>query len=100
MTHDDDDPVERSRVRATIEPLVMTFYVEHAGQPFHIEELRSYVRSFTVNIAPDSPGRILRVLRQEGKLNYVVLNRRQSLYQFRSNADADQTDNRPDAAVG
>jgi len=35
-------------------------------------------------IAPDSPGRILRELRLRGWLNYVVINRRQSLYQFRS----------------
>jgi hypothetical protein len=34
--------------------------------------------------APDSPGRILRELRLTGKLNYVVINRRQSLYQFRA----------------
>ena len=32
-------------------------------------------------IAPDSPGRILRQLRQQKLLNYTVVSRRQSLYQ-------------------
>ena len=40
--------------------------------------------SHDVRIAPDSPGRILRELRLNGRLDYVVLNRRQSLYQFRA----------------
>lgn len=46
---------------------------------FHLEELASSVRSAT-GIAPDSPGRILRMLRQAGQIRYRVLNRRQSLY--------------------
>lgn len=31
----------------------------------------------------DSPGRILRLLRQRGKLDYVVVDRSKSTYQFR-----------------
>jgi hypothetical protein len=33
-------------------------------------------------VAPDSPGRVLRMLRGDGSLDYTVLNRAKSLYQF------------------
>ena len=61
----------------------MDFARLYAGHAFHAEELRRCVLIYEPEIAPDSPGRILRLLRQEGKLNYVVINRRNSLYQFR-----------------
>ena len=48
-----------------------------------VEELRQYVELHAPDIAPDSPGRILRELRLDGLLNYEVINRRDSLYQFR-----------------
>ena len=79
----DDDEGERARVRSLIGPLIMDFSKQRAGRKFHVEDLRRYVRGFFPDIAPDSPGRILRDLRQCGKLYYVVINRRQSLYQFR-----------------
>lgn len=79
-----DDRGERQRVFATIAPIIMNFCHEHVdGSTFHVDELREYVLDRVVQIAPDSPGRILRELRLVGQLNYVVLNRRQSLYQFR-----------------
>jgi hypothetical protein len=62
----------------------MTFYVDNAGQLFHAEDLRRYVLAVEPEIAPGSPDRILRALRQEGKLDYVVIDRRNSLYQFRA----------------
>jgi hypothetical protein len=83
MTRYNDDGPERGRVYGKIAPLIMQFYRDHSGQRFHVEQLRRYVESTTPDIAPDSPGRILRELRLEGKLNYVVLDRRASLYQFR-----------------
>lgn len=46
---------------------------------FHADELRKYVAA-NVASAPGSPDRILRALRQAGKLHYVVVNRRASLY--------------------
>ena len=78
-----DDPGERGRVYDKIAPMIMEFSRLYAGQQFHVEELRAYVRDVIPDIAPDSPGRILRQLRQEGRFDYVVINRRQSLYQFR-----------------
>jgi hypothetical protein len=80
MTHDDDDPGERERVFARIAPLVMAFAIEHDWRAYHAEDLRVYVLERDPGIAPDSPGRIMRELRLRGKLDYVVLNRRQSLY--------------------
>jgi len=84
MSGSDDDRGERERVYARIAPLILDFHTLYAGQLFHVEQLRQYVRSQVPDIAPDSPGRILRALRLEGALNYVIINRRQSLYQFRA----------------
>jgi hypothetical protein len=78
-----DTPEERERVYSKIAPIIMEFSMVRAGTQFHAEELRTFVRDRAPEIAPDSPGRILRALRLEGRLNYVVLNRRDSLYQFR-----------------
>lgn len=83
MSKYDDDPYERDRVYGRIAPIILTFYREHAGEMFRMEQLRRYVISRAPEIAPDSPSRILRELRLDNRINYVVLNRRQSLYQFR-----------------
>lgn len=84
MSNDDDEPEERARVYSRIAPLILTFARINAGRAFHAEDLRQYVLFFDPGVAPDSPGRILRLLRQEGKLDYVVIDRRGSLYQFRA----------------
>lgn len=78
----DDDRVERARVYARIAPMILEFHELHPGEEFHVEELRRFVRQRLPQIAPDSPGRILRALRLDGRLDYVILNRRASLYQF------------------
>ena len=72
-----------ARVREKIARNIMDFHNERPGAQFHVEDLRRYVLARVPNIAPDSPGRILRSLRQDRLLDYVVINRRQSLYQFR-----------------
>lgn len=48
---------------------------------FHMEDLTTYV-SADVQVAPDSPGRILRMLRKTGRVGYRVVNRRESLYEL------------------
>jgi len=83
MSKDDDAPGERARVYSRIAPIIMEFYREYTGATFHMEDLRRYVISRAPEIAPDSPSRILRELRLENRLNYVVLSRYESLYQFR-----------------
>jgi hypothetical protein len=83
MSRGDDDPEERERVYSRIAPIILQFKAEHSTSTFHVEDLREYVRRCVPEIAPDSPGRILRELRLQRLLDYVVINRRQSLYQFR-----------------
>jgi len=82
MSKDDDDPGERGRVFAKIAPIIVAYYKANPRRQFHVEELRQHVLAWVPDIAPDSPGRILRELRQIGQLNYLVVNRRQSLYRF------------------
>jgi len=84
MSRDNDSPEDRYRVFSRIAPIIMDFYGNHAGEAFHAEDLRRHVLWLDPGIAPDSPGRILRELRLRGWLNYVVINRRQAPYQFRS----------------
>ena len=79
----DDAPEERARVFSRIAPVVIAFRWHNPINTWHVEELLRFVRGYCPEIAPDSPGRILRQLRLMGRLNYVVINRRQSLYQFR-----------------
>ena len=53
---------------------------------FYMEELRQFVENRIGegnHIAPDSPGRILRQLRQQGLLNYALVSRSKSLYEVK-----------------
>jgi hypothetical protein len=83
MNEYNDAPEERARVFGRIAPIVMAFYRERVGRLFSAEQLRRYVLEREPTTAPDSPGRILRELRLRGRLDYAVINRRKSLYQFR-----------------
>jgi hypothetical protein len=67
------------RVSARIRPAVKEFCLSRIGQQFHVEELTSYVRAKTT-VAPGSPDRILRDLRQQGEIDYEVVSRSKSLY--------------------
>jgi hypothetical protein len=81
----DDAPEERKRVFAKIAATILEFHDIHPGAEFHVEELRRFVLGRVQGIAPDSPGRILRELRLRGVLDYIIVNRRQSLYRFCTN---------------
>lgn len=65
-----------------IEGAILDFF---AGRPigfqFHAEDLLRFVGQ-SVDVSPDSPSRILRHLRRAGRLNYRVINRAGSLYEF------------------
>ena len=51
---------------------------------FRAEDLRMFVfRSCCGHMAPGSADRVLRSLRSQKKLDYVVVNRRQSIYRWR-----------------
>ena len=73
-----------TRVFAKIAPHVVGFCKGRLTQQqplFHMEDLESHVRALVPDTAPDSPSRILRSLRQQKWLDYVVRNRRDSLYE-------------------
>ena len=80
---------ERSEQRANIErvsnriaPLVYGFVKSlGAGAEFHMTELQEHVNAASPG-SPESPSRILRLLRQERKIGYTVLNRSKSLYRI------------------
>ena len=75
---------ELSRVKTNISELVEAFVLcrWQTGQPrFHMRDLHDYIFTRT-HIAPASPDRILRQLRQEGKFDYKVIDRRSSCYQI------------------
>lgn len=69
------------RVKDRIGELIIQFCATRSS--FHMEDLRRYVEAnIGESIAPDSPGRILRGLRQRGQINYRVASRSQSLYEI------------------
>jgi hypothetical protein len=72
------------RVKGNIDAHVLAFCRERFDQcppRFFMTELTTFVRN-RIGIAPDSPGRILRSLRQDGSIDYDVINRRASLYEL------------------
>ena len=82
-----NDREERARVKSRIGSLILEFFAivkNHewiVKQTFHMQELLQFVEEgVSGKVAPDSPGRILRQLRQQHLLNYEVVSRRQSLY--------------------
>ena len=77
--------IQLSRVQQRIAPIILDFYAYRLFRNpyFHMNELFAYVEKNTL-IAPASPDRILRALRQEGKLDYIVVDRRASYYLLRS----------------
>ena len=72
------DQQERERVRSRIEALIRAFCREN--DTFHMDQLTFYVQA-RMKVAPDSPGRILRLLRQNG-LPVELVSRRGSLYRM------------------
>lgn len=73
------------RVRQKISPKILEFcrLRLHSNPLFHMKELTDFVQA-QVGVAPDSPGRILRLLRQAGHINYTVIDRKNSTYQLQS----------------
>ena len=73
------------RVKSRIERPIMLFaaaVMRRRDPTFHMEDLRTWVRRSVTHIAPDSPGRILRLLRQANRLDYKVISRRDSHYKL------------------
>lgn len=73
-----------SRVRAELEPAIIEFFRKlQLHSPFHAQDLRDWVDQVTGTLhAPASAQRILQLMRRAGALDYEIINRRASLYQF------------------
>ena len=69
------------KVASIIEKFYMNS-LKNGNPEFFAEELRELVASMINKLAPGTTDRILRQLRQQNVINYVVLNRAQSLYKF------------------
>jgi hypothetical protein len=82
MTRENDAPEERARVRGKITWLVLAYARTYADIEFHAFDLLAFILANGIRVAPGSPCRILRDLRQTGVINYVVTNRGLSLYRF------------------
>ncbi len=75
-----DDPAQRDRVRERIAHAILFFATQRCGEDFFMEDLRRFIARDVGPVAPASPDRILRDLRQRGKLKYEVVDRQKSLY--------------------
>ncbi len=74
-----DQPEERERVHVRIGPSIVEFARNHQ-RPFFMDDLRRHLTLTVGIVAPASPDRILRQLRQQKKLDYIVVDRKRSLY--------------------
>jgi hypothetical protein len=81
MTEQDQ---QLNRVAATAKDAILTFINARLASDdptFTADQLRNYVMNNVVGgVSPGSSDRVLRMLRQTGKINYVVMNRGKSLY--------------------
>ena len=71
-----------SSVSSRIGGSILNFYGVNRGREFHANDLRQHVSEQTGLTAPASADRVMRDLRQKGKLQYIVVNRAGSLYRF------------------
>lgn len=73
---------ELERVKSKIGNEVLSFlrWRMHSNRVFRMVQLTEYVKQFT-SLAPDSPGRVMRDLRQRGLCKYKLRNRRASEYE-------------------
>ncbi len=69
------------RVDRNIRHIVLDFCSRNVGRPFSLIELEIFVMNER-KITPGSPGRILRLLKQERVINYQQLSRHKSKYQI------------------
>jgi hypothetical protein len=86
-----DKPVPFAKADKTIKTLAsrlapaVQYFVERrlasSDPTFTTAQLLHYVRDAVGHVAPGSPERILRMLRQAGKLNYKVVNRKRGEYE-------------------
>jgi len=77
---DFDQASHLHRVTSKTSAAIAEFFAKlEVGATFHAQELRDYVAA-QVPVAPASPDRVMRKLRQVGEINYELVDRRGSLY--------------------
>jgi hypothetical protein len=72
-----------TRVALNLNQVIVHFWqirMSSAGRQFTANELRQYVQHHNFGTAPASADRVMRLLRAQGKINYVLTNRAKSLY--------------------
>lgn len=80
-TLDFDQPRQLQRVSDKIAGHVCAFFAARGlNRTFYNAELLSFVQGREA-CAPDSAARIMRLLRRQGRINYRVISRAESLYQ-------------------
>lgn len=77
--HDDEQDSELKRVEERIAEAIVEFC--RNNDRFRAETLRRFVRGRVGIVAPGSPDRVLRDLRQRGFLDYRVVSRSESMYE-------------------
>ena len=81
--------VQLARVANGIEAEVYRFCAESVGREFHLRELTDAVTAAHDGyVAPDSPARLLRLLRQRGLVQVALVSRSSSLYRIDGVAEA------------
>jgi hypothetical protein len=68
------------RVRENIESAIVGFCSRRIGKTFRASDLAAWVIFIVPGTAPDSPSRVLRLLRADGVIEYEVVSRAGSLY--------------------
>ena len=82
-----DSNSELERVKTNIGSAIRSFCKTRVqtNPLFFMSDLVRYVSGFPgVSVAPNSPARILQIMRRKGLLNYVVVNRSKSMYKVMS----------------
>ena len=75
------------RVKGRIEKAIAEFFryrTTNGALEFHADDLRDWVADRVGTVAPDSPGRIMRIMRRQQSINYEVSNRARSLYEVKT----------------
>ncbi len=89
---DAQQSAELARVSSKLEPLVLAFFAsKKSGDEFHINELTRFVWRINPLIAADSPRRVMRELKMDGKLNYELISRSASLYKVAAMPESEVT---------
>lgn len=68
------------RVSTRIGNAIIEFCRGNLEEEFHADDLREWVSSQVARVAPGSADRIFRDLRIRGRIDYVLVSRRDSLY--------------------